>query len=118
MGEQQVVEDRVVAQAQAWLAHVDQEEVTEPHVEAERLGVGVLGLGLGGSTGDGDTAEQDAQQRQRRAGDVMRRMGPPWRRPGWLVQPRRSDKRCKQAKSSRPVQVAKRTRALSGEGSS
>jgi hypothetical protein len=83
-GGQQVVEDRVVAQAQARLAHVDQVEVAELHVEAEHLDLGVLGLGLGGGTGDGDPAEQDDQQRERRAGEGDAPHGPPWAT-AWLA---------------------------------
>jgi hypothetical protein len=50
MGEQQVVEDRVVAQARVRLAHVDHEEVAELHVETKGRGVGGLGFGWGAAS--------------------------------------------------------------------
>jgi hypothetical protein len=75
MGEQQVVKDRIVAQAEARLAHVDQVEGAELHVEAERPRSGVVGRGLGGGTGDGDTAEQDEQHANAALVRVVPRMG-------------------------------------------
>lgn len=62
VAEQDVVEDRVVAQARGAVAvGVDQVEGAEPDVEAEGLGLGGGWLGLGGGAGDGDPAEQQEQ---------------------------------------------------------